>query len=263
MEESVIRTAHQLAGSRENPAVVLIHGLGLNKSMWLDYLPELAKDHFVVIYDLFGHGTSYKPQSQPSLDLFSSQLKELLDDLDISRATLIGFSLGGMINRRFAIDFPDRVESLVILNSPHERTPEEQHLVEERVRKTAQGGPAATIDTTLKRWFTADFLVSQPEKVNRVREWVLSNDPNFYAQCRFVLAAGVKELIRPQPPVRKPALVATSENDSGSTPDMTRAIAAEILGANAVIVPQLRHLGILEAPHTYLDLIQAFLKQLK
>jgi pimeloyl-ACP methyl ester carboxylesterase len=51
-----------------------------------------------------------------------------------------------MINRRCAMDHPDRVSALVILNSPHERGEEQQRLVEERARDTSAGGPAANID---------------------------------------------------------------------------------------------------------------------
>jgi pimeloyl-ACP methyl ester carboxylesterase len=182
-----------------------------------------------------------------------------MDELSIDRATIIGFSLGGMINRRMAIDHPSRVASLVILNSPHERSPEAQRLVEERASQTAEGGPAATIDSTLKRWFTPEFLKTAPDKVAQVRSWVLANDPVTYAAFRQVLATGVIELIRPKVAITAPTLVMTCENDSGSTPAMSQAIASEIAGAETLIVPGLQHLGLIEVPQLFTQPILRFL----
>jgi pimeloyl-ACP methyl ester carboxylesterase len=87
----------------------------------------------------------------------------------------------------------------------------------------------------------------------------MSNDPVSYPQCCWVLATGVTELIRPQPPITVPTLVMTAENDSGSTPAMSHAIAAEIEGAETVIVPHLRHMALTEAPSKFTEPLLQFL----
>ncbi len=253
MTEFVNGTAYESYGDHLHPVVVLIHGLGLRKSMWRSHIDLLSKSYRVLAYDLYGHGESVAPPVQPSLRLFAQQLEDLLNQLKIDHCAIVGFSLGGMINRRFAMDWANRVTSLLVLNSPHERTPDEQLKVEQRALNTQDGGPAATIETTLKRWFTPDFIVSQPAVIKQVRNWVLNNDPAIYAQCRWVLANGVRELIRPTPPICKPTLVMTSENDSGSTPAMSHSIANEIAGAKTVIVPRLQHLGLLEEPNRFTE----------
>ena len=194
----------------------------------------------------------------PSLTVLSDQLRDLMDHLSVARAALIGFSLGGMINRRFAMDHPDRVSALVILNSPHERSPEAQRLVEERAA-ASDAGPAATIEATLERWFTPGFRSSHPDAVARVRASVLANDPGNFARHRLVLAHGIKELIRPEPPITHPTLVMTCENDTGSTPEMAGAIADEIPGAQVQIVPALQHLGLIEQPGLFTAPILDFL----
>ena len=252
-------TAYELSGPEEAPVMVLIHGLGLNRQTWRDHEPAFAADYRVVNYDLYGHGESALPPSKPSLSLFAIQLKELLDELGYQTCTLVGFSLGGMINRRFALDFPNQVDALVILNSPHERGAEAQKLVEERAAKTAAGGPGATLDTTLKRWLTPSYLQNEPEAIEQIRQWVLANDPPVYAKCRWVLANGVLEIIRPQPPLTLPTLVMTCENDSGSTPAMSHTIASEIAGSKTIIVPELQHLGLLEQPALFTKPILEFL----
>ena len=72
---------------------------------------------------------------------------------------------------------------------------------------------------------------------------------------------GVKELTRPITPVRVPAIVITSENDIGSTPDMAATIAAEIDQAAICIVPELKHLGLIEQPQSFtLPVIDFFRK---
>jgi pimeloyl-ACP methyl ester carboxylesterase len=252
-------TAYDLYGPETAPALVLIHGLGLTRGTWDGHLDALSCDYRVLTYDLCGHGLSAPPPRTPSLAVFSEQLAALLETLGITRAAIVGFSLGGMINRRFAIDHPDKVTALGIFNSPHERSPEAQRLVEERAAQTDAGGPGATLETTLARWFTADFFVNKPDTLARVSAWVMANDPLTYAQCRRVLASGVKELIRPTPSIAKPALIVTCENDSGSTPAMSHAIAAEIAGSETVIVPGLQHMGLMERPELFTTPLLDFL----
>ena len=261
-ETSSNGSVFELSGPEDAPVVVLIHGLGLNRQIWESYVSRLAHRYRVLSYDLFGHGQSAPPPGTPSLTLFSEQLLSLLDELTIDQCSIIGFSLGGMINRRFAMDHPERLRALGILNSPHEREPEAQELVEQRALDSAVGGPGTTLDATLERWFTSEFRASNPDFVARVREWVLANDPENYALCRQVLAFGVIELIRPEPPITHPTLIMTCENDSGSTPEMSQSIAGEIKGSQVIIVPGLQHMGLTENPSFFITALVEFLEQL-
>lgn len=254
-------TVYDIGGPLDAPVLVFVHGLGLNRQVWEGYLPRFAQRYRVLSYDLFGHGESADPRGMPSLMMFSEQIVALLDELGIDRCTIIGFSLGGMINRRFAIDHPDRLDAMVILNSPHERDPEAQRLVEQRAMDSAAGGPGATLDATIERWFTPSFIAAHGDYIERVRGWVLANDAENYARCRRVLAFGVVELIRPQPPIIHPTLVMTCENDSGSTPAMSQSICGEIAGAQVIVVPELQHMGLVENAGFFINAIGDFLEQ--
>lgn len=253
-------TAYDLGGPEDAPAVVLIHGLGLTRQVtWEKIAPVLATRYRVLSYDLLGHGESTVPDYEISLTALGQQLIDLMDELGIARAALVGFSLGGMINRRVALDHPGRVSALAILNSPHEREPEAQAMYEKAARDSAAGGPEATVDAALKRWFTEAFQSVNPDVVEQVRDIVVANDATNYAAHRYVLAAGVTELIRPEPPIDAPALVMTCEHDSGSTPAMSWAIAHEMVEAQVEIVPNLRHLGLVERPEVFSGAVMGFL----
>ena len=262
MMAETIDSAYALHGPVDAPVILLIHGLGLNQKTWNLHIPHLSERYRVLTFDLYGHGDSPPPPETPSLSLFSRQIIRMLDHLEIHSCSMVGFSLGGMINRRFALDFPHRVNALVVLNSPHERSPAAQKLVENRAAETALGGPAATLDSTIERWFTPGFRTCNLEVIAQVRQWVLANDPEIYSRCRQVLATGVVELIRPSPPIEKPALVMTCANDSGSSPEMAFSIAAEIAEAQTLIVPALQHMGLIERPMEFTEPIVRFLDNL-
>ena len=243
-------TAYESFGS--GPRVVaLVHGLGLNRHSWQWQIPVLSSTHRVITFDLHGHGDSSVPPTTPSLTVFSEQLVELLDHLGIAQASVFGFSLGGMIARRFAMDHADRLETLGILHSAHARDQAAHDAIQARVVQAAKEGPAATVEAALSRWFTDGFRLSHPQMMDEVRRWILANRKDVYAPIYQVLVDGVTELVAPSPPIAAPTLVMTGEEDYGNSPAMSRAIAAEIPGSELVILPGLRHMALAEAPELF------------
>lgn len=253
-------TAYESFGSG-NRVVVLVHGLGLNRHSWQWQVPELLKSHRVIAFDLHGHGGSSVPPDAPSLTLFSEQLVELLDYLGIAKASVFGFSLGGMIARRFAMDHGGRLEALGILHSAHARDKAAHDAIQARVVQAAQDGPSATVEAALDRWFTPGFRAGHPQMMDEVRRWILANRKDVYAPIYQVLVDGVTELVAPSPPITAPTLVMTGEDDYGNSPAMSRAIAAEIPGSELIILPGLRHMALAEAPDLFNAKLLAFLSQ--
>jgi len=251
-------TAFDLTGPADAPLVVLIHGLGLSRRLWDDPLAAYAGFR-VLTYDLYGHGDSAPPADDLSLTVFSDQLAGVMDHIGAARAHVVGFSIGGMINRRFALDHPGRLNRLVILNSPHNRGDDGQKAVEDRAKSVRDQGAFSTFDAALARWFTPDFLTNG-HGADLVRHWRGQTDAESYAQAAWVLAHGVRELIHPTPVIKVPTLVMTCENDSGSTPQMSRDIAAEIPGSICQIIPRYQHLGLMEDPVSFTTPITQFLK---
>lgn len=254
-------TAFDVVGPENAPVIALIHGLGLCRHLWADHLGALSANHRVINYDLFGHGDSAPLPDTGSMRVYSDQLAALLDHLGVARAAIVGFSIGGMINRRFALDHADRVAALCVLSSPHDRGEKGQRLVEERAASVRERGALSTMDAALTRWFTPEYLASHPQTATLVREWRLKADAESYAQATWALAHGVRELINPDPPVVAPTLVMTGERDTGSTPAMSHAIAAEIADAETVIINHYQHLGLLEDPAAFTDPVLDFLQR--
>ena len=237
-------STYEITGPADAPCVVLIHGLGLNRACWQWTGPALAAGYRVLSDDLYGHGESAVPPETPSLSLFSRQLQGLLDHCGIADAVIVGFSLRGMIARRFAQHCPDRARALVILHSPHQRSAEAQAAILARVEQARDQGPQSTVEAALERWFTEGFRAANPAMMDTVRGWVTANRKEVYHRIYRVLAEGIDEITAPVPPLTCPALVITGDEDYGNGPEMTRAIAAEIAGAQALILPGLRHMAL-------------------
>lgn len=252
-------TFYTVEGEPSAPAILLIHGLGLRHEMWQWQTPALGRDVRLITFDLFGHGRSAAPPQAPSLCLYSEQAISVLDALSVRSAAIVGFSLGGMIARRVAQDHPDRVVALAILHSAHRRSPSAQQAIDARVAQAEKLGPAATVEQALERWFTDPFRETAPQVIDLVRGWVLANDPATYHQHYRVLAEGVEEVLAPDPPITCPTLVMTADEDFGNSPDMSRAIADEIVGAELVILQGLRHMALAEDPERTNLPLQSFL----
>jgi len=241
-------TTYELTGPKSAPVVILIHGLGLNKDCWQWLTPDLVNSYRILSYDLYGHGGSVDPTKQPSLSLFSKQLGSLLDHCDISQGVIVGFSLGGMIARRFAQDAPKRSLAMIILHSPHTRSEAAQASILARVDQARIMGPQSTVEAALERWFTSGFMEANPNLMDKVRQWVIANSREVYHTIYSVLATGIDEIVKPNPALTLPSLVLTGEEDFGNGPEMADAIAVDIEGAKVLVFPGLRHMALVEAP---------------
>jgi pimeloyl-ACP methyl ester carboxylesterase len=240
-------TTYDLTGPEDAPVVVLIHGLGLTRAVWQWMLPDLKKFR-VLTYDLIGHGETAPPEGDPALKDLSDQLANLLDHLNIDKAAIVGFSLGGMVARRFAQDHRDRTTALVVLHSAHRRTEKQQGAILYRVDQARDHGPEATVELALQRWYTEAAQATRPDLMDLTRCWVLANKRDVYVKLYRILAHGVDEIVAPQPPLTVPALVLTGDEDTGNNPDMSMAIAEEIPRARLVILKGLRHMALAEDP---------------
>jgi pimeloyl-ACP methyl ester carboxylesterase len=101
----------------EGPVLVLVHGITSSSRTWHSVMPALAERYTVIAPDLLGHGRSAKPRGDYSLGAYASGIRDLLSVLGLSRATVVGHSLGGGIAMQFAYQFPQSIERLVLVDS--------------------------------------------------------------------------------------------------------------------------------------------------
>jgi len=239
--------------------VILVHGLGLNQSMWRWQWDALVAQYRVIAYDLLGHGDSPKPNRRYLMEHMVDQLDELIDTVQAKSCALLGFSLGGSIVQAYALAHPEKVQALVILNAAHARSQEQREKILLRVQQAKEQGPAATIDDALERWFSADFAAREPQVLEQIRRWVTGNDPDIYPLVYRLLVEADIGLEQAITGIRCPALVITGAEDFGNSPEMAQTMANLIPSARVEILAGLRHMALVENPAVVNRLLSDFL----
>ncbi|WP_236190315.1 alpha/beta fold hydrolase [Pseudomonas paraglycinae] len=239
--------------------VVLIHGVGLNKEMWGGQIVGLATQYRVIAYDMLGHGASPRPASGTALLGYADQLLELLDHLQLPEASVIGFSMGGLVARAFALHYPDRLKSLVVLNSVFNRSEEQRAGVIARTAQAAEHGPDANAEAALSRWFSREYKAANPAQIAAIRQTLAGNDPQGYLTTYELFATQDMYRADDLGSIQAPTLIATGELDPGSTPEMAEQLAARIPGAKVAVLPEQRHMMPVESPRLVNQTLLEFL----
>jgi len=97
--------------------LVLLHGLGSSSYDWEFQVPAFSKYYRVIAPCLRGFGDSDKPPGPYSISQYAHDVIDLLDHLGIARCHVLGFSMGGAIAFQMAVDQPERLHSLIVVNS--------------------------------------------------------------------------------------------------------------------------------------------------
>lgn len=101
----------------DGDVLLLIHGMAGSSDTWRSVIGQLSKKFRVIAPDLLGHGQSAKPRGDYSLGAFAVWLRDFLDELGVSHATVVGHSLGGGVAMQFAYQHPDYATRLVLISS--------------------------------------------------------------------------------------------------------------------------------------------------
>jgi pimeloyl-ACP methyl ester carboxylesterase len=115
MQVGSIKTRFWAEGKAGSP-VLLIHGIGSSMEDWINNIFVLAKHHRVYALDLPGNGYSDKPAVRYTIQYFSDHVRYFLLDQEITTATLIGNSMGGLVALMCAIRYPEWVEKLILVD---------------------------------------------------------------------------------------------------------------------------------------------------
>ena len=133
---------------------------------WRAVIPQLSRKYRVVAPDLLGHGQSAKPRGDYSLGAFAVWLRDLLDELGISRATIVGQSLGGGVAMQFVYQHPDYCQRLILISSGG-LGPDVGWTLRllsapgaELILPVIAPRPVLTVGNKLRSWFTAAGIQS-------------------------------------------------------------------------------------------------------
>src|SRR4030042_1874487 len=111
-----INTRYWQAGDKGS-VVVLVHGLGGFIENWIYNIGPLAESHLVYALDLLGFGRTDRLPVVNDLFILEKFISDFMDIQNISKATLVGNSLGGGLALAFALEYPDKVDKLVLVDN--------------------------------------------------------------------------------------------------------------------------------------------------
>lgn len=239
--------------SRER--VALIHGVGLDSSMWNPLRELLEPEYDIQVLELLGHG--HRPPAPEGITLaeLSADVAERLEP----NTHLVGFSLGALVAQHLARHRPDLVASLVSVASVCARTPQEHAAVMVRLASAESDFPA-TVEASIRRWYPEGSNVSA-ELVEATRGVLQKNDPESFLACYRVFATADAEIAPDLPLITVPSHAVTGELDPGSTPEMSARLAAAIPGCTYSVITDARHMVPVERPQELAHTLTAFIKE--
>jgi (E)-2-((N-methylformamido)methylene)succinate hydrolase len=252
-------TALEISGS--GAPVVLLHGVGLNQSIWARQVKALESDFQVITYDLLGHGRSAAAAANAPLADWVNQLDDVVRDLALEKFALVGFSFGGLIAQAYAAQRSSMIDKLVLMSTVYDRSEAERASVLARLEVVKREGPQATIPTALSRWFSTEFSKTHPEKMNQYEALLRGNDAASFLSAYECFAAADRGLVGALAEFDRPTLIMTGDLDTGSTPDMAQKLAVMIPGAECSIIAGGRHMMSVEKPDEVNSVLLGFLKK--
>ena len=236
--------------------VLLIHGLGSSTEDWDPQVDALAGEFTVITYDVRGHGKTAKPDGKYTVPQFSDDAARLIRHLALGPVHVMGLSMGGMIGFQLAVDHPELVRSLIIVNSGPEmivRTWRERVAILQRRLIVRMMGMRKMGEVLAGR------LLPAPEhgalRATFADRWA-RNDKGAYLRALSALV-GWSVMAR-LPSITCPVLVVSGDLDY--TPvAWKRDYTSRMPHASLVVIPDSRHMMPVEKPQQFHDAIIPFL----
>ena len=235
--------------------LVLTHGLGDDLHFWDNVAGVLAQHHTLLRWDVRGFGHSDKPPGPYSPAMLAADLTALLDALGLARVHLGGLSMGGVIAQRFALDYPTRVHSLILVSTSSEVGPRgaaNWQRLADGIEQRGFGSGARDAS----RAFSPDFAAAHPDVVAAAGEQTARNAPHAYAAAARAMSdyQWTAELSRVRAPVLILQGLADQLTPPGGSVKMHRALPASRL----LMLPDTGHSLSIEQPAVFAAAVLAF-----
>lgn len=228
---------YRLEGSGKT--LVFIHGLSDSLLYW-EFLANNLKNNFQVLrVDLRGHGGSELGNEEITIETYSNDLNDLLDELNISKVNLIGFSLGGCVALDFAIRCPQKVDSLVLMSTYHE--------VDDGLRDTlCQFKDALNVgfeefyDLIVPMILCPEVIMENKVELELLKD-IASKDANVEAYIKAVDACLNFNVEKHLSQINIPALILAGRYDDISTLDMQKDLHEKIKDSKLIVFDDAKH----------------------
>jgi pimeloyl-ACP methyl ester carboxylesterase len=226
----------------QGDAVILLHGLGGSSNVFQPQLAALGGRFRLVRPDLPGSGRS-RPGGEAAIPAWVARLRRMAEVLGIERAHFVGHSLGTILCQHLAVDSPRLVRSLALFG-PLLAPPEPNRAaIRERARQARADGMAGIAAAIVQGTLSGDSRARNPVGAALVRELLMRQDPEGYAQaCEALAAAQPAEIAR----IRCPALLVTGDEDPVAPPSAVRAMAERLPGARVQVLERCGHWATIE-----------------
>lgn len=245
--------------------LLLLHGFTGSASTWRDVSATWDGWRRIAV-DLIGHGASDAPASERryAMDRCVADLVALLDEMDIARATVLGYSMGGRVALQLAAAAPARVAALVLEGaSPGIESTAERAARVASDRALADDIERDGIEAFVDRWERIPIFATQarlPDDVRaQLRNQRLTNRPIGLANSLRGMGAGAQTSLWPELHGLTMTALLIAGADDAKYSEMAQAVAARMAAASVHIVPGAGHAVHLERPDAFIDHVKEFL----
>lgn len=246
------------------PAVVLLHGYPLNRTMWTELAERLADRRRVITPDLPGHGESDAPASVYTMEWMASSVLETVDALGVREPFVVGgLSMGGYVAQALAVDHARRLRGLILLNTRAIGDDPEQAQTREAAAAEIErtGNVEAVARSMIPRLLAPGSIAANPALRERVERMMLGTSVTGIAGALRGMA------VRPDrrddlPRIPLPTCVIAGDQDAIVPLPEAQAIASALPTARLVVVAGAGHLTPLETPTAVFQAVSHYLDDL-
>ena len=233
---------YELNKIKNSLTTIFIHGVGLDNTMWYPQ-KKYFHDQSTLFYDLLNHGQSSGGFTDLSFDIYSNQLLHLINELQLDKINIVGFSIGALIAQHFTEKFYDKVNKLVLIGSVYKRSDKQIETVQKRYSE-ALNGKSITNDS-INRWFSESYLNNNPQVYNFFYNLLeKKNNEDFLSAYKVFVESDQYNISYSN--FKMPTLIMTGENEVGSTPLMSEGVSKEINNSELYIIKNAKHGATIE-----------------
>jgi len=228
------------------PLVVLLHPLATSGGVWWQLIEELTPEFRVVAPDARGHGASTWNGVPFSIPDLADDVAALVERLDAGPARVAAASMGGCTAIALAIRHPGVVDSLVLADTTADYGPDKTAAWAERAEKAVSVPREKQLGFQRDRWFSPGFLERHPAEVDRVSRIFTTTDSRAHAAACHALG-GYDDASRLSE-ITASTAVLVGADDYATPPSMAEALHAGIAHSVLHVLPDTRHLSLVESP---------------